>query len=174
MNVIDKSKKVFLLLLVTTGLTISAHAQQGEDLAPTPGQMGAYLGVTGNGFTSGVFRSVDLSRRFSLNYGVAYSRYYNSGFYNAEGNNGNNYCQSLSIPVEFRYYILPKENRLTAFVFGSVGPSLYDMKHVRPTVKLGGAVQYRINDQSYVQFRVMAYQTRQFPGANAGCYPAFN
>jgi len=174
MNVIGKWKELFLLLLVATGLTIGAQAQQRDRFTPTTNQLGAYLAVTGNGFTSGVFKSIDLSRRFSLNYGVAYSQYYNSGFGNAEWNDGRNYHYSLSIPVEFRYYILPKENRLTAFLFSSVGPALYDIKHVRPSVKLGGAVQYRINDQSYIQFRVMAYQARQFPGMTAGGYPSFN
>lgn len=143
-----------LLALASLGYTATA---QTYDRSPT--DMEAFVGVSNTRVTAGVNKVMDLSKRFSFAYGLSYSRYYQHSL-SPELNRDGLFQYSINVPAEIRYYILPKDNRLTAFLFCSVTPMTYRFNTLNASLKAGAALQYKINNASSVYFRVLAYQNR--------------
>ncbi|TRX50647.1 hypothetical protein FNH22_25330 [Fulvivirga sp. M361] len=120
----------------------------------------AYLGISNHTATLGMNRIYNISRRTSFVYGLSYSRYHQPLREGGEGG-ALRYQWSFDIPLEFRYYLLPKENRLTAFLYGRVNNSFFDDLDYQPHIEMGAALQYKVSSHSSV-FLKMNYAPRAF------------
>lgn len=156
MKMVRTMAKMTAVLLVLTGVSYEAAAQTCNR---SRNDMEAFVGASNVGVTAGVNNVMDLSKRFSFAYGLSYSRYYQHSL-SPELNSDRNFQYSFNAPAELRYYLLPKDNRLTAFLFCGVTPMTYRFNTLNVSVKAGAAMQYKINNASSVYFRVLAYQSR--------------
>lgn len=139
---------LFLLLI-----TIQVRAQEVKlSTREKPRQFEAYVGVSNYSTTSGFNRLIDLSRRVTFVYGLSYSRFHQPVL-QSESLTSFRFRNSFNVPLEFRYYVLPKENRLTAFMYGRVNNSFFDMQDYQPRIEAGAALEYKVSDRSSVFLR---------------------
>jgi hypothetical protein len=107
-----------------------------------------YTSVNSNGSTTGINYVASVSRRFSLVYGLHLSRTYNP-YFDLEAPNLSVDITSVQVPFQIRYYLLPKDNRLTAFVYTGLTGSFPVSRHVPANnfilnAEAGAQAQYKL------------------------------
>lgn len=104
-----------------------------------------YAGWSANGAVTGINHVKYISKRFAVVYGARLSQALPS-YTDAEHPFALASALSLQVPLQLRYYMLPKENRLSAFVYEgiTITAPLSTMTAIhRPGIRLEGGVEAR-------------------------------
>ncbi len=117
-----------------------------------------YFNASYRGNTFGINRIINMHQRISFAYGGAYSIYSNS---RANQEHIVKYKYSLDLPLEVRYYLLPRENRITIFFYCKLNNSFYGNQAYQSNIEMGAAVQLKISDKSSIFFKA-AYSPYTF------------
>jgi hypothetical protein len=107
-----------------------------------------YASMNSNGSSTGINYLRPVSRRFSLVYGLHLARTYNP-YFDLETHNLSVDITSVQVPFQIRYYLLPKDNRLTAFVYTGLTGSFPVSRHISANnfilnAEAGAQAQYRL------------------------------
>jgi hypothetical protein len=90
--------------------------------------------------------------RFSLVAGFQLARTYNP-YFNFEHGYSPSDAYAFQVPFQFRYYLLPRENRLTAFIFSGISATVPVGRLAQPgsalRMETGGELRYRIYADKY-------------------------
>jgi len=179
-----KRKGISLMLSILTIVLINAlcfeeiRAQAAVNYVPPVTQINAPLrsyneayfrvGTLGTSFGLNHFR--DLTPRTAVLIGASYSNFRTGAFYS----DYYRYLPSSSTNIygEFRYYLLPKDNQLTAFGYVALnsGYNQYiNGRKVNLGLEAGGEVRYKISENASISLRTSIY--RQNGGNPYGMSP---
>lgn len=102
----------------------------------------------------GVNHVWNLNRKLSVVYGVSYSNFLFKGFDHERPAIISGY--RLNAPIELRYYVIPRENKVTSYLFCNYNNLLtYKGSNINstPKINLGLCVQTYVGGSSSVSFR---------------------
>jgi hypothetical protein len=111
-----------------------------------------YVSVQGNTTTTGTHYVAALTNKFSLLTGLQFAKSYNP-YFNLEHIYAPLAAYSIQVPLQIRYYLLPRENRLTAFIYSGISASVPVGGFTQPgsalRIETGGEVRYWIYADKY-------------------------
>jgi hypothetical protein len=130
-----------------------------------------YFGLSKDGMFGGRRWVKPLSRRISIVYGFAIKHPFDQPFQAMEGRPAFN-GMVPELPLELRYYLLPKENRFTVFMYAQLRPS-FASASLR--LEVGTQARYRLwkspRGASYFFVRLPMYQLSINPAWSGRPYP---
>jgi hypothetical protein len=153
-----------ILFMITLSHDIAAQAPADDNsispgLAPSRSYNEAFFRVGTLGTSFGLSHLKDLSPRTTVVVGAYYSSYRMGSFYS----DYYRYLPSNSTNVygEFRYYLLPKENQLTAFAYAAVNTGYNQFingRKINLGIEAGGEMRYKISENASISVRTSFYR----------------
>jgi hypothetical protein len=150
--------------MITLSHDIAAQAPADDNsispgLAPSRSYNEAFFRVGTLGTSFGLSHLKDLSPRTTVVVGAYYSSYRMGSFYS----DYYRYLPSNSTNVygEFRYYLLPKENQLTAFAYAAVNTGYNQFingRKINLGIEAGGEMRYKISENASISVRTSFYR----------------
>jgi hypothetical protein len=157
-----------LTLVLLSTLSVNSLNAQGvvsdnpatiQTAVPSRSYNEAFFRVGTLGTSFGINHFKDLTPRTAIVIGASYSNYRMGGFYS----DYYRYLPASSTNVygEFRYYLLPKENQLTAFTYAAVNTGYNQFMNGRKVnlgLEVGGEMRYKISENASISVRTSFYR----------------
>jgi hypothetical protein len=154
-----------VIFLSTLGLLkaqgiVSDNPATTPSVAPSRSYNEAFFRVGTLGTSFGINHFKDLTPRTAIVIGASYSNYrMGSSFYSDYYRFLPSY--STNVYGEFRYYLLPKENQLTAFTYAAVNTGYNQFMNGRKVnlgLEVGGEMRYKISENASISVRTSFYR----------------